>query len=59
MEDKCYNCGDEGEYDWYWLITDSKDDFICVATYSMTDEEFKMGDTHTEVFVCSKCHAEQ
>lgn len=59
MEGKCYNCNHKGEYEWYWLITDSKDETVCHATLSMSPEESDMGDTHTEVYVCSKCLAEQ
>ena len=59
MEGKCYNCGYEGEYEWYWLITDSRDDSVGHATYSMSNEESKIGDTHTEVYCCLKCEAEQ
>lgn len=59
MEGKCYNCEYEGEYEWYWLITDSKDDSIGHGTSSMSHEESKMGDTHTEIYYCPQCRAEQ
>ncbi len=59
MEGKCYNCDYQGEYEWYWLITDSQDESIAHRTSSMSFEESEMGDTHTEVYYCPKCNAEQ
>lgn len=59
MNDNCYNCDFIGEFDWFWLITDSKDDSIGHATHSMNYEESKLGDIHTEVYYCPNCHAEQ
>ena len=58
MKGKCYNCDYEGEYEWYWLITDSQDESIGHATHSMSSSEAEMGDTHTECYYCPKCGAE-
>lgn len=44
MDSKCYNCGYEGDFEWQWLITDSKDDSISHTTDSMTPEESKIGE---------------
>jgi hypothetical protein len=59
MEGKCYNCDFKGVFDWFWLITDSKDDSVAYSTFEMTHEESIIGDIHTEVYVCPKCKAEQ
>ena len=58
MKGKCYNCDYKGEYEWYWLITDSRDESVGHATHSMSDKESRMGDTHTECYYCPKCGAE-
>ena len=53
------NCGYQGEYEWYWFITDSKDESVGHSTYSMSSEEEHMGDTHTQVYYCPECKSEQ
>jgi hypothetical protein len=56
---KCYNCDYVGEFDWQWLINDSKDDSVGYVTNEMTKEESEIGDTHIEIYFCPKCFADQ
>tara|TARA_R110002020_G_C16053862_1_gene754809 strand:+ start:625 stop:798 length:174 start_codon:yes stop_codon:yes gene_type:complete len=57
MEGKCYNCEHEGEYEWFWLVTDENGN--AYSTFELSAEDYNEESTLTEVYICAKCHAEQ